>query len=324
MHNYLRKLLLFILIPLHSFAQDRPPLDSLITEAQLKEVVYYLAADSLQGRLANTKEADTAAAYIARKMEGAGLKRVQGLNGYYDEWSKNFRYAKNVIGLLPGTTQKGEIVIISAHYDHMGTSGTWKPDKKRDVVFNGANDNASGVAVMLSLARYFSQYPPRRSMMFIAFGSEEQGLWGSRAFSSMVNAKLITAQVNLEMLGRKGRYKRPMITGHIYSNLRDLLNITLADSLHIDKYFEEDNSIGDLFQRSDNFPLARLGIPAHSIMLSTDDDPYYHRQSDEAQTLDYATMCDIARKITVAITPLVNGYTTPGRINVDGLPPSPF
>jgi Zn-dependent M28 family amino/carboxypeptidase len=313
-------LLFFLSIWLQAFTQSHPLLDSLITEKNLKKVVYYLSADSLQGRLANTRQADTAAAFIARKMDTAGLKKIAGLNGYYDQWGKDFRYAKNVIGFLPGTTQKEEIVIISAHYDHLGTSSTWKPDMKRDVVYNGANDNASGVAVMLSLASYFAQYPLGRSVMFIAFGSEELGLWGSKGFASLVNAKSIMAQINLEMLGRKGRYKRPLITGHTYSNLRDVLNVTLYDLLQVANYFEEDDGRGDLFRRSDNFPLAQLGIPAHSIMLTTDEDPYYHRLGDEAKTLDYATMCDIARKIAVAITPLVNGFVTPNRINVDHLP----
>lgn len=310
----------FLFLQVASYSQTYQQADSVITEEELKKVVYYLASDSLQGRFGGSWQADTAASFIAREMDSIGLKKVQGLNGYFDEWDSKFKYVRNVIGMLPGTTRKQEVVIISAHYDHIGVLEEWKPKKKRDVVYNGANDNASGIAVMLSLASYFTLNAPQRSIMFIAFGKEETGLWGSKAFSSAVDPKLIVAQLNLEMLGRKDVYKKPIITGHWHSNLRELLNTTLYDSLHVPNYFEKDATGYNLFERSDNFPLAQLGIPAHSIMLGTDADPLYHQLGDEAQTLDYKMMCDIARKIAVAVTPLVNGSITPSRINVSKLP----
>ncbi len=301
------------------FAQNS--IDSIITIEKLREVVYYLAADSLQGRKFNTSGGDSAAKYISGKMEAAGVKKIKGLSGYLHNFGEEFKYVKNVTGVLPGTGRKDEVVVISAHYDHLGVSENWKPKMKRDVVYNGANDDASGVAVMLSLASYFASIPHQRTIVFVAFSGEEVGLWGSRAFCTIIKPDLVVAQINLEMLGRSGEYKKPFITGHWHSDLRDILNKTINDSLHTTYYFEKDNT-GDrrLFVRSDNFPLARLGIPAHTIMLTTDLDAYYHTLKDEAPSLDYINMCGIARNIALAITPLVQSSITPKRIDTSNLP----
>ena len=295
--------------------------DRIITAQKLKEVVYYLADDSLQGRRFGSWICDSAANYIARKMDTAGIKKIKGLGGYLYDFGEAFKYVRNVTGVLPGIGKKDEIVVISAHYDHLGTLEKWKPKMKRDVVYNGANDDASGVAVMLSLASYFAGKPHERTIVFVAFSCEEAGLWGSRAFCSIIKPELVVAQINLEMLGRTGEYKRPFITGHRHSDLRDILNKAISDSLDIPYYFEKDNT-GDrrLFVRSDNFPLARLGIPAHTIMLTTDFDVNYHTLKDEASSLDYINMCSIAQNIAVAITPLVQGSVTPKRIDTSNLP----
>lgn len=297
-------------------------LDSVITGNALKEVVYQLAHDSLQGRLANSIGCQKAANIIADRMQAAGIRKIKGLNGYFQDLDEEFHSVRNVIGVLPGTAKPNEIILISAHYDHIGMADPFSGSA--DQIFNGANDDASGVAVMLSLATWFTTKSHQRTILFAAFSGEEIGLLGSRGFSATFFPDSIVAQINLEMLGRKGVYKRPLITGYLHSNLRNLLNEALKDSLQTDSYFDTDKrDARNLFMRSDNYPLAVKGVPAHTIMLTTDQDNNYHRVSDEPRTLDYNNMGIIARNIALALEPLVQAQVTPRRINPRTIPPLP-
>jgi Zn-dependent M28 family amino/carboxypeptidase len=322
MRNYMLMLFSILLLTMGKTATAQSIwLDSAATVDYLKNVVYYLAADSLQGRYTDNWTCDTAASFIAAEMKKAGAKQVKGLDGYYDIYNVKGHQVKNVMGILKGTDRQEELFIFSAHYDHIGVLEDWKPKTKRDAVYNGANDNASGVAIMLWLIKYFASQPHARTILFVAFSGEELGLLGSGALSDNVNAQQVMVQINLEMLGRRDVYKKPFITGHRYSDLRDLMNQTLYDSLHIANYFEKDATERmNMFLRSDNYPFAQKGIPAHSIMLSTDYDRYYHTLKDEAATLNYKMMMDIARHIAVATTPIINAQQTSTRINVNNLP----
>jgi hypothetical protein len=213
----------------------------------------------------------------------------------------------NIAGVLPGKSRAREIVIFSAHYDHV----TKNPFGQYGV-FSGANDNASGVTALLQLARYFSLLGPQeRTILFVAFSGEERGLLGSTVFAEQVNPDGIACVLNIEMVGRHNVAGEDafMVTGQNKSDLADLLSRRLPGTGV--KIIPAPKVRDDLFMRSDNYPFYRKRIPAHSIMCSDDEDPCYHQACDTAGNIDYPNMTRIIRSIAVAVGGIVDGTETP-------------
>jgi Zn-dependent M28 family amino/carboxypeptidase len=294
-------------------------LDSIINASEAKKLVEYLASDSMKGRLTGSKEMTDAARFIASEFEKSGTKSFAGLNGYLVpfQFSKNDQsfLGLNVIAALQGKTKPNEVIMFSAHYDHIGTGSAngdlfRVPPEHTDSIYNGANDDASGVAAVILLARYFALLDNNeRTLVFCTFSGEELGLYGSKALSAQVQADHIKAVINIEMIGRnRERGVHPYITGAYLSNLQTLLNDNLA-TVDVKKYgkhyFTPDPYSEDqLFARSDNYTFATLGIPAHSIMLASPNDSYYHTVHDEVKTLDFETMTQVIRAIALSAEPL--------------------
>ncbi len=216
----------------------------------------------------------------------------------------------NVVGMLKGKTKADEFILFSSHYDHEGVY-----NDSRDSIMNGANDNASGVTAMLMLAHYYAlRNDNERTLLFCAFSGEELGLKGSYEFANYINPDKIIAGINIEMIGVRQFWKKEVfITGFRYSGLPALLEKGLRRA-GIRK-MSEPNEEKQLFRRSDNYPFAEKGVPAHTIMASDDDDPCYHQPCDELRRIDIPNMTAIIQGIAVAAIPLVNGTATPGRPN---------
>lgn len=217
----------------------------------------------------------------------------------------------NITGILPGKSKAKEVILFSAHYDHMGVLA----GRKKDSIMNGANDNASGTTALLLLARYFAlRNDNERTLLFCAFAGEELGLKGSTDFARYINGDNIIAGINLEMLGvpQYGK-KRVFITGERYSSLPDLLQKGLRR--HGLRLVKEPDESKRLFMRSDNYAFVAKGVPAHTIMASDDDDGCYHRVCDEIKRIDISNMTAIVRAIAAAVAGLVSGQETPGRID---------
>lgn len=326
-------------------AQDSLPVaprdtlhESIITTEFIGQLVKTLSADDMRGRMTGSKEIDSAAAFIRDEFRKAGALPLAGNDGYFAPFivpssprhSLYGTVANNVVAALPGKSRTNEIVVFCAHYDHIGTEAT-NPNRissgkaagvSDDKIFNGANDNASGVAAMLAIAKYYGRLKNNeRTILFIAFSGEEIGLAGSRAFIGDINADYFTAVINLEMLGRTSlRSKgRPYITGNQYSDLITILNNELeaADPKKYRKdYFRKDPYGGEnLFMRSDNIPFAELGIPAHTIMAGSPIDDEYHSVDDEYESLNIKAMTEFVQAIALATRPIVDGSLTPRRIN---------
>ncbi len=233
------------------------------------------------------------------------------------------------MAILRVTTKPGEVIIFCAHYDHVGTRSTnpfnfyrSNRGRKGDTIFNGANDNASGVSAIIHLARYFGQLKNNeRSIVFIAFEGEELGLQGSQQTASFFKPDSVAAVINIEMIGRPiSRKKRTaFITGANFSNLQEVLNKKLYETdpaLYGKKFFSRDPfPDANLFARSDNYWFAMKGIPSHTIMASSPDDYYYHTPADETQTLDFTLMESLVRAIAISSSVLAEGNATPSRIN---------
>lgn len=218
----------------------------------------------------------------------------------------------NVVGVVPGH-RTNEYVLFSAHYDHIGI----RPAVDGDSIANGANDDASGTTAVVELARYFaSRGTPERSLLFAAFTAEEAGGYGSRHYSSQLDPDQIVAMFNIEMIG-KPAVEGPntaWITGFERSSFGPLLQEAVEGtpySFYPDPYPDQ-----NLFYRSDNATLARLGVPAHSISTTPIDvDPDYHQVSDEVGTLDLDHLTATIRAIAMGAERIIAGEATPTRVD---------
>lgn len=290
-----------------------------INEVSVKKYLYTLANDSMQGRKAGSPGIEKAAKYIEKQFSKIGLKPFNSSSFRQTFKHLNKRSEKkeeltlfNVIGLLEGTTLKEEFVVISAHYDHLGR----KNIGEGDLIFNGANDNASGVSAMIMLADYFKKTKiNKRSILFIAFTAEEMGLVGSSHFGKTISAETIIAGVNIEMIGKESPFgpKTAWLTGFDRSDFGKIIQKNLSFSeykLYPDPYINY-----RLFFRSDNASLARLGVPAHTFSTSPmDKDLDYHKVSDEAETLDVKTITETIKAIATGIRSIISGDDTPSRL----------
>lgn len=301
-------------------AQSPSAIDLIINKDSATRLLLVLASDSFGGRLGGSVENKMAGEFIAKEFEAAGLKPLAGLNGYFEEVAGQ---GSNVIGVLGGDSLREEIIIMSAHYDHIGrrSSGTnpFRPKElelTNDSVYNGANDNASGVSAVMLLARYFAALNSNnRTIFFIAFTGEESGMIGSNLFASNIDPLAVKAVLNLEMLGRG---KQPFVTGYEKSDLIQILNkqlYSIDPKTFRRRYFKKEEAVLErLFERSDNYPFALRGIPAHTIMSTLPSDPFYHSLHDEVRTLHLDSMTKMIKAVALASGGLIQGTDTPTRI----------
>jgi aminopeptidase YwaD len=219
----------------------------------------------------------------------------------------------NVVGILPGKTKPDEIVLYSAHYDHIGVN-----EHGDDKINNGADDNASGTTAVINLAEHFArQGNNARTLMFSAFSAEELGGFGSRYSSEKIDPKKIVAMVNIEMIGKASPFGEGTLwmTGMERSNLGELMNQQLQNKQS--EIYKDPYPKYNLFYRSDNATLARLGVPAHSFSSTElDKDQHYHQVSDDLSTLDLPSMHKVINNLAVATQGLVDASITPSRIDI--------
>jgi len=223
---------------------------------------------------------------------------------------------KNVVGILPGKSRKDEYVIFSGHYDHLGIG---RPNSAGDSIYNGANDDASGITAVIMLARYYAkQRNNERTLIFAAFTAEERGGFGSQYFSRQFEPEKVMAMFNIEMIGTESKWgtNSAFITGYDKTDMGAIMQKNLEGSkfrFYPDPYPEQ-----NLFYRSDNATLAALGVPAHTISTSKmDSEKYYHTVDDEFETLDMKNMTEIIKSIAVSAASIVAGKDTPSRVKND-------
>ncbi|MFC6996755.1 M20/M25/M40 family metallo-hydrolase [Rufibacter roseus] len=218
----------------------------------------------------------------------------------------------NVAGMIPGK-RKNEYVVFSGHHDHIGIQ---KP-VEGDSIANGADDDASGTTAVITLAKHFKkQRKPERTLIFVTFTAEEIGGYGSQYFSKQLNPDEIVAMFNIEMIGKGSKFgpNTAYITGFDKSDFGPLLQGAVKGtpySFHPDPYPSQ-----NLFYRSDNATLARLGVPAHTISsVQIDQDKLYHSVDDEVESLDLAHMTNMIKAIAMGAKDFVDGKRTPSRVD---------
>ncbi|MCH3885919.1 M20/M25/M40 family metallo-hydrolase [Tenacibaculum aquimarinum] len=288
-----------------------------IDSVMVRKHLYTLASDEMEGRGTGTPGIEKAAVYIENEFKRIGLKTFKNLADYRQTFTfKNRRTGEditssNIIGVLEGKSKKEEIVIVSAHYDHLGM----KKDGEGDLIFNGANDDASGVAGVLTLAEYFKSVGNERTIVFVAFTAEEMGLIGSKEFGKGIDASKFVAGINLEMIGKTPSFgpNTAWLTGFERSDFGKIIQKNLVGTGY--QLFPDPYKKFNLFFRSDNASLARLGVPSHTFSTTPIDvDKDYHKVSDEAATLNMTVVTQTIKAVAKGTESIINGKDTPTRV----------
>ena len=304
----------FTVATLYSFGQD---VDKLIKEDEVERIIKTLAADDMQGRATFTPGVEKAAQFIEGEFKKIGLDPLTG-NADYRQQVTMVRSRQpekplfNVVGVIPGKTKPDEYVLFSAHYDHIGIL---KP-MQGDSIANGADDDASGVTAVIALADYFKKSNNNaRTLIFVAFTAEEIGGFGASYFSKQLNPDKVVAMFNIEMIGKQAKFgaNSAFITGYERSDFGTILQKSLTGTqftFHPDPYPTQ-----NLFYRSDNATLAKLGVPAHTIStVQIDTDKFYHTVKDEVSTLDMNNITSTIKAIALSSRSIVAGEATPTRV----------
>ena len=276
------------------------------TPEQVKAHMEYLSSDELAGREAGTPGIAAAASYIEDFFEKNGVGPYY--SSYRDTLSNFEPTAFNVVGYLPGTdpTLEKELIIIGAHYDHIG-QGQPVGD---DTIANGANDNATGTTTVMQLAKYFAQRKNnRRPLLFALFSAEEKGLLGSRHLAERMKKEGATPYLvlNFEMTGvpMKDKTYSTYLTGFEMSDLAARMNEYAGSEL---VGFLPTAKEYNLFKRSDNYPFHEVfGIPAHTFStFDFTNFDHYHQVGDETDVIDVKHMSDLINAMTLPIEKLSN------------------
>ena len=265
-----------------AFAQD-------VSEERVKTVISTLASDEMKGREIGTPENDKAAEYIAQLFKENNLEYCTG-NSYLVPFNYNGKIAYNVCAIKKGKSEK--ILGFSGHFDHIGVS-----NKSGDNIYNGADDDASGITTLVGIADYFKNKTPEFSMVFMAFNGEEKGMLGSIAISEdkkldRIHNKL-SALFNFEMVATEAEFGKNtvFITGDEFSDLDELFNQNAVNGLKIypDPYAKQ-----QLFYRSDNVSFVKKKIIAHSFStVDMTKASHYHNESDDLHVVDFDNMTQI-------------------------------
>jgi Zn-dependent M28 family amino/carboxypeptidase len=301
--TFLLTLMLVLVVALPSAAQ---PGVIKITPEQTIEWVSYLASDEMMGRMSGTPQMESAALWIASHFRSAGVLPFSDYPDYIQNYSTALRGVeikeRNVIGYIPGSDPdlKDQYIIISAHFDHVGTGRT----VDNDSIYNGADDNAAGTATLMGIATYLGEngIKPGRGIIFAAVSAEEIGMRGSRYLASNLPVAPADLWVNLnfEMIGHseelgKNRY---YTTGQSMTGLDEVVadftkgtSFRLVDTIAVAER---------LFRSSDNISFSRMseengvitGIPSATFATTTMG-PHIHSPADETELFDFENMTSL-------------------------------
>lgn len=259
-----------------------------ITVVETERIISALASDQMEGREFGAKGFDLAADWAVGYLKDAGVKPF--FNDFKDTVVIQGKKTANIVGLIGTRDDANEYVLLGAHLDHIGKA---KGKNKVDTVYNGANDDASGVTAVLQIAAHLQQQRPNAHVIVALFTAEESGLLGSEYLAPRLK-KLgikIKYMINFEMIGKAMTtgQNRVYITGYNKSNFAKVSNELLGfEFIH---YLHEENKY-DLFRRSDNYTFYETyGVPCHTIStFDFQNYSYYHQLRDEVSELDLRHM----------------------------------
>ena len=289
--------------------RDNKPVDvakymNTINETSLSKNLHVIASDEMEGR--NTGEAGQkkAGLYIIEQYKALGIKNPPGSTDFYQKVPSEFMKkgfspklgdSENIWAFIPGSEKPEEVVIISAHYDHIGM--------KNGEVFNGADDDGSGTVSLIEIAKAFAEakkegHAPKRSILFLHVTGEEHGLHGSRYYAEnpLFPIKNTVADINIDMVGRRdtigshkenGKYVYVIGSDRLSSELHSIneeVNKKYV-GLNLDYTFNARNDPNQFYFRSDHYNFAKKGIPSIFFFNGVHED--YHGANDTADKIEY-------------------------------------
>ncbi len=281
-----------------------------ITAEELKTHLYIVASDSMEGRETGSIGQKKAGKYLIRQYQKDRIPFPKGAQNYYQHIpaaflnarrNENLPDSENIWAYIEGTEKPDEIIVISAHYDHVGT--------KNNAIFNGADDDGSGTVALLEIAQAFQLakkegHGPKRSILILHVTGEEHGLHGSRFYSEnpLFPLKNTVADINIDMIGRRdeahkdsNNYVYLIGSNRLSSELDEICKTANEKYVHLDLDYKYNalNDPNNFYQRSDHYNFAIHGIPSVFIFNGTHTD--YHRPTDTPDKIEYDALAKRAQ-----------------------------
>lgn len=273
-----------------------------ITADELKTHLYIVASDSMEGRETGSVGQKRAGKYLIDQYQKDKITFPKGAENYYQhipaaflnsKRSQNLPDSENIWAYIEGSEKPDEIIVVSAHYDHIGV--------KNNNIFNGADDDASGTVALLEIAQAFQLakkqgHGPKRSILFLHVTGEEHGLHGSRFYSEnpLFPLKNTVADINIDMIGRRdeahansNNYVYVIGADRLSSELDKICTEVNEKYVHLDLDYKYNakNDPNHFYERSDHYNFAKNNIPSVFIFNGTHAD--YHRKTDTADKIEF-------------------------------------
>jgi hypothetical protein len=297
-----------------------------ITADELKTHLYIVAADSMEGRETGSAGQKKAGVYLINQYKKNNVSFPKGATDYYQRIPAAFLNAKrnenladseNIWAFIEGSEKPNEVLVISAHYDHVGI--------KDGEVYNGADDDGSGTVALLEIAQAFEKakkdgHGPKRSILFLHVTGEEHGLHGSRYYSEnplFPLANTIT-DINIDMIGRRdeahantNNYVYVIGADRLSTDLNTICTVANAKytKLDLDYKYNDPKDPNHFYERSDHYNFAKNGIPAVFLFNGVHAD--YHKKTDEPNKIEYDALAKRAQLAFVMAWELANRENRP-------------
>ena len=305
----------------HSTVKDPANYINGISADELKKHLYIVASDEMEGRDTGTEGQKKAGKYLINHYTTNGISSPKGATNYYQKvpasfmnkpFGDNLADSENIWAFIEGNEKPDEIVVLSAHYDHVGT--------KNGEVYNGADDDGSGTVALLEIAKAIQKaknegHGPKRSILFLHVTGEEHGLHGSRYYSENPLFPLANtiADVNIDMIGRRDDFHKDS-NNYIYLIGSDYLSTDLYTicedvnkkyvNLKLDYKFNDRNDPNRFYYRSDHYNFAKHNIPSVFLFNGVHED--YHKATDEPQKIEYDALQKRAQLAFAIVWELAN------------------
>ncbi len=300
----------FLLTAMFGFVNDVLAQQHTGTADSLKSWLQFLASDEMKGRANGSEEVEKIATWLSSKYKQYGLQEVVGLNNFthsYVLYGDSSFFHKNIIGYIPAKNKQDNdtsFVVLSAHFDHIGMAYNFS---EGDSVYNGADDNASGIVTMLGIAKTLHELNVQLDcpIIFAAFSNEENSMAGSWYFckNGVIPIQKVKINVNFELCGRTEEFgkNKYYITGPDHSNFQDVVK-----DFNKNGSWEIANAggmVNRLFRLADNYSFveyayhSKICVPAHTIATSIGND-YVHQPHDEVKYVDFENLAALVEHLT--------------------------
>ncbi len=278
-----------------------------IAGKSLLENIEFLSSDELKGRKTGSEGNAAARAFILEQF------KIIGLETHYTDFQQEFNFenrrenktyedAVNIVGFVAGSSSK-KLIVITAHYDHVGIG---RPNAEEDSIYNGADDNASGTAALIELAKYFKKNRPEHSMIFAALDGEEMGLQGAKALIKNFPFPMeqIVLNINMDMISRNEKGELYASGAYYNPSLKLILEQAAAESTPKLLFGHDEPNTGrdNWTQSSDHGPFFSANVP--HLYFGVEDHVDYHKPSDSFENIDqqfYVNAVNLILKCTLAL-----------------------